>query len=70
MNRNMVQTVETIREKGLIPDRYDITISEINTLHEMAQTDLDGELDALYTAFNYGFILGARAQKAGKFQVK
>ena len=70
MIRNMMKTVETIKGKGLIPDRYDITISEINTLHAMVHTGLDGELDALTTAFDYGFILGSRAQKAGKLQSK
>lgn len=70
MKRDMMKTVESIKGKNLIPDHYDITLHELKTLHEMAQADLDGELDALSTAFNYGFILGARAQKAGKFHVK
>ena len=70
MNRNMMQTVETIKGKNFIPDHYDITVPEINTLHAMVHSGLDGELDALTTAFGYGFILGARAQKAGKLQSK
>ena len=66
--RDMISTAEAVR--GEIPDRYDLTVPEINTLHSMIHTDLDGELDALTIAFKYGFVLGARAQKAGKFQAK
>lgn len=69
MNRDMIKTVNTIKGKGMIPDHYDITVPELNALHAMVHTGSDGEYNALTTAFDYGFILGARAQKAGELQV-
>ena len=68
MNRNMIKTVNVIKEKGMIPGNYDITAPELRTLIAMARSDPDGEFNALSTAFDYGFILGARAQKAGKLK--
>ena len=70
MQRNMMKTVETIKGKNLVPTAYDMTVQEINALHEMIHSGLDGEWDAIVTAFDYGFVLGARAQKVGKFKVK
>ncbi len=68
MKRDMLKTVETIKGKNLIPTAYDLDSSEMKTLYEMFQSG--DPFDAICTAFDYGFILGARAQKAGKFQSK
>ena len=71
MKRDMMKTVESIKGKGAIPDCYDITAPEILELYQILDNNSrDGKWDALTTAFDYGFILGARAQKAGKFNVK
>ena len=68
MKRDMMKTVETIQGKGLIPTAYDLDSSEMKTIYEMFLSD--DPFDAISTAFDYGFVLGARAQKAGKFHVK
>lgn len=69
MNRNMMNTVDKVKDN--IPANYDITIPELQELYEILQDpNRDGKWDALTTAFHYGFALGARAQKAGKFQAK
>ena len=66
MTRNMVATAN--KAKGSIPTPYDITYSELQELFVMlGKGDI---FDAFTTAFDYGFMLGARAQKAGKFQAK
>lgn len=69
MARNMMKTIE--QTKGSIPDHYDIVAPEIQELYSTINTGgADGKWDAITTAFRYGFVLGARAQKAGKFKVK
>lgn len=68
MKRDMMKTVETIKGKDLIPTAYDLDSNEMKTIYEMFQSG--DPFDAISTAFDYGFVLGARAQKAGKFQVK
>ena len=68
MKRDMMKTVETVKGKGIIPTAYDLDSSEMKTIYEMF---LSGDpFDAISTAFDYGFVLGARAQSAGKFQAK
>ena len=67
MKRDMMKTVETIKGKNLIPTAYDLDSTEMKAIYEMFQSDPYG---AIGTAFDYGFVLGARAQKAGKFHVK
>lgn len=67
MNRDMTKTVATIKGKNLIPTAYDLTYNEIQALHDKFLSD---PFDAISTAFDYGFILGARAQKTGKFNAK
>ena len=67
MKRNMIATAA--KAKKSIPERYDITVGELQELYSiLADESRDGRWDALTTAFEYGFVLGARAQKAGKLQ--
>lgn len=69
MNRDLMKTSDLI--KGKIPDRYDLTVGEMQMLHEMIHSGSgDGEYDALVSAFRYGFVLGARAEKSGKYELK
>ncbi len=69
MKRNMMQTVAKV--KGHIPTLYDMTSTELQELHEILNTrGLDGEFDALTAAFCYGFALGARAEKSGKYEIR
>ena len=68
MKRNMMKTVEKV--KGNIPTMYDIDSSEINELCKILKAgSSDAIFNALSIAFEYGFILGARAHKSGKFHV-
>ena len=68
MKRDMMKTVE--RAKGTIPYNYELTFGELRDLYSVLMDESrDSRWDALTTAFDYGFVLGARAQKAGKFRV-
>lgn len=67
MNRDMIKTVESIKGKGIIPNAYDLTSTEAQTIYTMFQSD---PYEAICTLFDYGFVLGSRAQKAGKLQQK
>ena len=67
--RDMMKTVE--KNKSTIPYNYELTYGELRDLYSILMDEgRDGRWDALTTAFDYGFVLGARAQKAGKFHVK
>lgn len=69
MKRDMISTAA--KAKNAIPDHYQLTVPELCELFSILGDDTrDGRWDALTTAFDYGFILGARAQKAGKFNAK
>lgn len=69
MKRNMMKTVAKV--KGCIPDPYNITFPEMQELHEILHRDSrDGEFDAFSAAFCYGFALGARAEKTGKYEIR
>ena len=68
MKRDMMKTVDTIKGKDLIPTAYDMDSTEMKAIYEMFKSG--DPYDAICTAFDYGFVLGARAQKTGKFQVK
>lgn len=69
MTRNMKKTVEKV--KGYIPDAYDLTVEEFQELREIFHdSSRDGEWDALCTAFRYGFALGARAERTGKYEIR
>lgn len=68
MKRNMIKTVEKIRGKGIIPNAYDLDSEEMQTIYKMfASGDI---YEAISTAFDYGFILGARAEKSGKYAIQ
>jgi hypothetical protein len=59
-NRCSIWPVEVISRSGVR--------SEMKAIYEMF---LSGDpFDAISTVFDYGFVLGARAQKAGKFRAK
>lgn len=67
MKRNMKQTVEKIKGKNIIPAHYDMDGEEMSELFNMiVSQDNDAIFNALSMAFDYGFVLGARAQEAGK----
>lgn len=68
MKRDMMKTVETVKGKKLIPRDYSMNADELMTICEMFQSGKP--FDAITIAFDYGFVLGARAQKAGKFHAK
>lgn len=69
MARNMIKTVDKV--KGSIPDVYDLTIVDLQELHEILHdSSRDREWDALCTAFRYGFALGARAERSGKYEIR
>lgn len=66
MKRNMMKTVEKV--KGNIPTMYDMDSSEMDELYRiLKEGSSDAIFNALSIAFDYGFMLGARAQKSGKF---
>ena len=59
MKRDMIAIAEATREK--IPDPYDLTIGELQTLYAMSQA---GKLFEAYgTAFRYGYAMALRATK-------
>lgn len=61
MKRNMEITAE--KAKGIVPERYDLTVPEIVALANKAK---ESKVDAVCTAFLYGFMMGHRATAAGK----
>ena len=69
MKRDMMKTVEKV--KGHIPVNYDMTTVELQKLYEILHNNsADGEFDAFSTAFCYGYALGARAERAGKNEIR
>lgn len=63
MKRNMIRTANAII--GTIPTAYDMMSDELEELHEMALNNpIEGLLNAITTAFRYGFVLGGRKEKA------
>lgn len=64
MKRDMIKTAEQI--KGKVPAQYDMTVLEFQQLHEMLQKD---EFKALSMAFEYGFVLGTRAERANRYNL-
>lgn len=61
---------ERAYQEAIYPDpkhkhgRYDIYTSELQHLYEMSEQSSEGLLEALLTAFNYGFIRGEKKAKA------
>lgn len=63
-SRNMEQIAE--RAISRIPTVYDMSYDEMRRLYEEFMGGQ--EFTALATAFNFGFVMGHRATKAGKFR--
>ena len=63
-SRNMEQIAE--RTIGRIPTEYDMTYDEMLRLYKAFMGG--HEFTALSTAFEFGFVMGHRATKAGKFR--
>ena len=61
--RDMMKTAAKVN--GGIPTEYDMTAEEMNLLHDISADDL---FDALSIAFHYGYVMGGRAAKAGKYK--
>ncbi len=60
--RNMKATTERVH--GRIAEHYDMSGSDVVELCEIAQKDV---YEAITRAFEYGYVLGHRATKAGKY---
>ena len=57
MKRDIYKTIKDVK----IPDRYDMSLEDMNKLRDLIITDGgDGMFDAIHTAFKYGFVLGER----------
>lgn len=67
MKRDMMKTSNSMIDR--IPGRFDMTIWELRQLIEILHNGRDGEFDALSIAFRYGFALGARAERTGKYHL-
>lgn len=66
--RNMENLSEKAR--GNIPSAYDINSEELLRLKDMiCSGDKDQMFEAVCMAFNYGFVCGCRATRAGKVKV-
>jgi len=59
-SRNMEQIAATAK----IPDRYQLMVSELESLFDTASKGKEGVFNAITKAFSYGFVLGQREQKA------
>ena len=69
MGRDLLKTADAAEH--IIPYRYNLTIDDIFTLRQMIDDDgKTGKYKVMITAFRAGFILGARAQKRGRINVK
>ena len=67
MKRDMMKTSNSMI--GRIPGRFDMTLLELQQLIEILHNGRGGEFDALDIAFRYGFALGARAERTGKYDL-
>lgn len=55
------------RAEGRIPKEYHLKLDEITALVKRARAlDQEESLQAIITAFQYGFVMGSRATAAGK----
>ncbi len=62
-NRNMIKTAEKAAEqftKNKHLSCYDLSIDDLCELFVMSRQDV---INAITTAFNYGFVLGTRARQ-------
>lgn len=64
MKRDMMKTA--MKAEGQIDRPYNMNSSEWRQLSDMATNE--DACTAILIAFNYGYILGGRACKAGKFR--
>ena len=64
MQRDMLKIVERNREN--IPLQYDLCLDEMQTLEGMVDCGL--KWNVIVLAYVYGFCMGSRATKAGKFK--
>lgn len=62
--RDVLKIAESVR--GKIPERYDLTTKDADRLKDILDNSCFDGIEAIFRA---GFVLGARAQKAGKFKV-
>lgn len=62
--RNMEQIAQRAGE--CIPYNYQLTIEELDKIHELIHSGYDGEWHAITMLFNFGFAIGNRATRAGK----
>lgn len=61
--RSMEATIN--RVKGNVPSEYDMRVTEMAQLAEIAQRNT---IEALGMAFYYGFAMGGRAAKVNKYK--
>lgn len=56
-SRNM----EKLTESAKIPDRYGMTVKEVSRIYDMIT---EGKIyDAITMAFEFGFVMGSRAER-------
>lgn len=68
--RNMKQAAQDIEEQfrnSKYLSYYSLSLDELSELYRMCIEQR--EMDAITTAFNYGFLLGIRANKKQRIQV-
>ena len=69
--RNMKQTAEQVKELMLTTKYLQHYALNIDELCELKRMCIDGKsIDAILTAFDYGFMLGARANERKRIPVK
>ncbi len=61
MKRDMMKTVSEV--KGRIPRAYNLSFDECLELTRQAAGDANAAFKTIVTAFEYGFVLGARCEK-------
>ena len=64
--RDMVAVADSM--SGKIPERYQLTLSELRTLHKM--TEAGEAFEAYIMAFRYGFALALRMAKRNTQKAK
>ena len=62
--RDLIKTANKVT--GCIPYQYDLTIEEMRQLDDIArEQDI---YEAIMLAFNYGYVVGHRITKSGKYK--
>ena len=62
--RNMEQIAQ--RAQQHIPKEYDVLVSELKRVRNETRKGGNEEFEALCMLFNFGFVMGCRATRAGK----